>query len=377
MWRRRRRLERERPPRPARRPESPRRRSATGAPVYDVTCYWSLTGVRMHTFASPLEITLSSADWDGPWSRRPSKRSVAADPARADGGNAAVGVERRLLRRLGRDPHPDEAPVRVHAAPRSLPTAAAARHERCRRHGRLTLRWAGIRSHRPDRAGAALRRRRGDRDVRPDAVRDEAGLDRAGDPRTFVLTETDPAGNYSAPTVGLRALPPLAGRSIADATHALAASGFATGTVTTWRPRSRRHGALAQRRRGSAGRLGRRPDRVGRPGGSTLRSSWGLSARRLPSDSAAHDPATVAVTEAGTTTIVLVDARGRRLASWRRTLRAGVNQLQLQLPRPVRRTGSSTARARTGSRGRRKGRSRRTAVPGHRKRMLVLVPPTH
>src|SRR4029077_628605 len=53
----------------------------------------------------------------------------------------------------------------------------------------------------------------------------------AGDSRTFSFTDTDAAGNLSAMTTGLRALPALAGHSLADATQALAASGFTPGTV--------------------------------------------------------------------------------------------------------------------------------------------------
>ena len=46
--------------------------------------------------------------------------------------------------------------------------------------------------------------------------------------------------------------------------------------------------------------------------------------------------ASVAVTGAGTTTVVLLDGRGRRLASWRVALTAGLNHPRLVLPAAVR-----------------------------------------
>ena len=81
---------------------------STGSLVYDVTAYWSLTGVPVHSFASPLEIVLSNPTGDptfvpvtfenGAWQPIPLVPTAGTPPAR---------LERRVLLRHGRDPRPD------------------------------------------------------------------------------------------------------------------------------------------------------------------------------------------------------------------------------------------------------------------------------
>ena len=48
------------------------------------------------------------------------------------------------------------------------------------------------------------------------------------------------------------------------------------------------------------------------------------------------DPGPVAATEPATTTVVLLDSRGQRIASWSRTLHAGLNHPRLRLPTSAR-----------------------------------------
>ena len=53
-----------------------------------------------------------------------------------------------------------------------------------------------------------------------------------GDTRTFTLAQMDAAGNTSAQTRPLRAVPELTGKSLEEATAGLAAAGFTLGRVT-------------------------------------------------------------------------------------------------------------------------------------------------
>ena len=53
-----------------------------------------------------------------------------------------------------------------------------------------------------------------------------------GDTRSFTLAQKDAAGNMSGQTAPLRAVPVLAGKSLAEATAALGAAGFTVGNVT-------------------------------------------------------------------------------------------------------------------------------------------------
>jgi hypothetical protein len=128
------------------------------------------------------------------------------------------------------------------------------------------------------------------------------------------------------------------GRSAADATQALAVSGFATGTVTRVQSAMPVDTVLAP------------ADVEVLPLGSTidLTVSAGPGVYEAPFKLRALAPATfrptrsgtivasVAVTGSGTATVLLLDTRGHRLASWRRTLHAGVNHPLLHLPAPVR-----------------------------------------
>jgi hypothetical protein len=160
----------------------------------------------------------------------------------------------------------------------------------------------------------------------------------AGDSRIFTFTETDLAGNLSVPTVGLRALPPLAGGSVADAAQALAAAGFAVGTVTHERSAAAANTVIAP------------ADVQVLPLGSAidLTVSTGAGSYATPFKLRVVAPTlfrparrraiftSVALTVPATATIVLLDSRGHRLASWRRPLRAGMNHPRLRLPTPVR-----------------------------------------
>ena len=147
------------------------------------------------------------------------------------------------------------------------------------------------------------------REFGPTEFEAKLGAFDAGDSRSFTLVQQDAAGNSSPPSAALRAVPVLAGKSLEQAAAALAASGFALGTVSeeavaavvarNGRPADRAarsplaataidlvvaRGALRPRRRSSSSR-------------SRRRRSWSCrSGRRSPARIKASKPADVTAT---------------------------------------------------------------------------------
>ena len=96
----------------------------------------------------------------------------------------------------------------------------------------LTLRWIpGTRRERPTRQRATLRQRRALPGLRPPQYETKLGPFTPGDNRVFTLVQLDAAGNRSAHSDGLRAVPPVVGKSLDQAVAALTAAGFQLGTV--------------------------------------------------------------------------------------------------------------------------------------------------
>jgi len=357
-------------------PASPGGGLGTTALVYDVTCYWSLTGVQLHSFSSPLELVLANATGDptavpatfenGAWRPIPVVPTPGIlPPGWSDGAFAGPGGIHILTTHLSQftllhDRFPPPPPRDVNAV-----VAADG----------LTLRWApGNDPVGPiaqvqlyvDGAWVA--------DFDTTQFETKMGSIAAGDPRTFQFTETDLAGNISAATVGLRALPPLEGRSLADATQALVASGFDVGTVTDSQSTA------------PAGTVTGPADVEVMPLGSaidlTVSAGPGVATAaaftiRVLSPTlfrpARHRTIVTSVyaTGAGGATVALLDSRRHRLASWRTPLHAGLNRARLRLPTGVRnelirRPGSYTLSwtATSSARGGRASDRRRLLVAG-------------
>ena len=313
---------------------------ATDSLVYDVSYYWSLTGVELHSVASPLEIVLANPGGanlvpttfqNGVWRPIPLVPTPGVlPPGWSDGYYAGPGEIHILTRHLSDftllndrfPPSPPRDEVGVVAA------------------DGLTLRWVPG----TDPSGAIAQVQLyvdGTRTASFDATQFETKLGPilAGDPRTFTFTETDSAGNISDLTTGLRALPPLAGRPVDDATQALAASGFAAGTITQVPSTA------------PAGTVVAPADVEVLPLGSSVDLTVSTGPKQVfaaPFELHLLGPAvfrptrgvtilaSVVVTEPATTTVVLLDSHGHRLASWRRSLQAGLNHPQLRLPTSAR-----------------------------------------
>ena len=239
--------------------------TGSGSLVYGVTAYWSLTGVQVHAFASPVEIELTSPTGDpslvpatlesGVWRPIPIVPTPGSLPSGwSDGYFLDAGRVHILTMHLSdftllHDSFPPP-PVRDVSGVVAVDG--------------LTLRWApGIDPTGPIAQVQLAVDGAWDASFDPTQYETKLGPIAAGDPRTFVFTETDPAGNVSAPSVALRALPALAGRTLADTTSALAASGFSLGTVTSCPiRRPGRHRRRARGRPGPAPRLADRRHRL-------------------------------------------------------------------------------------------------------------------
>ena len=312
---------------------------STGTLVYDVTAYWSLTGVPMHSFASPLEIVISNPTGDptfvpatnenGVWRPIPLVPTAGSlPPGWSDGYFSGAGGIHVLTTHLTqftllKDLFPPSPPRDVNGVVAG---------------DGLTLRWAPG----ADPSGSISQIQLfvdGAWYQTFDATQYETkmGPIAAGDPRTFQFTETDTAGNLSAATTGLRALPPLAGRTLAGATRALAAAGFAAGTVTRITS-----GAPAGTVLGPTDvevlLLGSTIDLTVSAGPAAVTFAVHALAPTIFRPTTRRTlPASVWAAAAGTAVVTLVDGHGHRIASWRRTLHAGVNHVLLRMSRQVRR----------------------------------------
>jgi len=158
----------------------------------------------------------------------------------------------------------------------------------------------------------------------------------AGDSRTFQFTETDLAGNVSAATTPLRALPLLAGLNVAGATQALGVAGFALGTVTRV-PSTRPAGTVLTPSDVEVAPLGSAIDLTVSAGPTAVAFRLrALSPTFFRPTQRNTIPASVAATGSGTAIVTLADTHGHRIASWRRKLHVGVNTVLLRISSQVR-----------------------------------------
>ncbi len=313
--------------------------AASNALVYDITCYWSLTGVELHSFSSPLEIVLATPPGDpvvpvtleyGTWRPIPLVPTPGILPfGWSDGYFAGAGGIHILTAHLSEftllhDRFPPPPPRDVNGVVAD---------------DGLTLRWTPGSDPTGPVAQVQLYvdgRRLSNFDTTQ--LETKLGPILAGDPRIFTFTDTDPAGNISVVTTGLRALPPLLDRSLAEATQALAAAGFATGTVTRV-PSDAAVGTVISPADVEVRPLGSAIDLAVSAGQAVYGAPFTLRAlapRQFRPAQHRTIVASVAVTGSGTSVVVLLDARGHRLASWRVPLRAGLNHPRLLLPAAVR-----------------------------------------
>ena len=315
-----------------------------GTQLVEVTAHWALAGTPVTSFAAPIDIlipnpsgepTLPATSQDGTtWRAVPMLQSASLPSSQQDGwyrDGAGVHILTRHLTwyALSRD---GEVPTE----PRDLAGVLA--------DDGLTLRWIpGTDSS--GQIGNILLFVNGEfyREFGPTEFEAKLGPFAAGDTRSFTLAQKDAAGNVSRQTAPLRAVPALAGKSLAEATAALGAAGFTVGTVT-----EAPNGIVA-------------PGTVVQPAvitfalASTPIHLVVASATTAPQTRLAFSVAgskrivlkkntTIAVrikvSKPAQVTATLRDAKNRRLHTWNLRVKAGANVLRLRLPATVRRPGS-------------------------------------
>ncbi len=322
---------------------SPAAGMAPGAAIVDVTARWNSDWTLVHEFSTPIEIVISNTTGStavpatfegGAWRLLQRVDGSLADGARDGYWTDASGVHvltRHLsLFTLFRDLEPP-------SPPKDFAGVVA--------DDGLTLRWAPGEDNSGQIVNFVLAVD-GETYGHFGATEYETKLGPfdPSDTREFTLKEVDPAGNESAPTDPLLALPPIAGLGLADATGALQARGFALGAVRYDEASTAPAGTVTDpsdvelRFKGSAVDLtvSGKPAPVVQSklafrvaGQTTLKgAARGFVAARLK----LSKPARVVAT--------LYSPRHVRLYTWRLDVRAGARVVKLRWPKQVRRTGT-------------------------------------
>jgi hypothetical protein len=161
-----------------------------------------------------------------------------------------------------------------------------------------------------------------------------------GDTRRFTLTETDEAGNESAPAGPLRVVPDLVGKTVEEARAALEARGFRVGSVTTASaPSGAAPGTVVSPSDPPVRDEGAPVDLVVAAGMSTPPPPSGPFVFRVAQPKVLPTGAPLAAraksTRIAEVSIALVDSQGAEIATWERALRAGATLVRLPLGVPL------------------------------------------
>ena len=205
---------------------------APGTQIVDVTARWALAGTYVTEFDAPIEIVFSNP------SGSPAVPAHSPDASNWRSippfGGSLPASQRDGFTLSGSDVHvwtrhltyfalllDDEAPT----APRDLAGVLA--------DDGLTLRWIPGTDSSGQIGNIVLYvNDEPYREFGPTEYEAKLGAFSAGDTRSFTLVQKDAAGNVSPRTAPLRAVPVLAGKTLAEATAALRAAGFTIGHVT-------------------------------------------------------------------------------------------------------------------------------------------------
>ena len=155
-----------------------------------------------------------------------------------------------------------------------------------------------------------------------------------GDTRSFTLAQKDAAGNVSGQTAPLRAVPVLAGKSLAEAAAALGAAGFTVGTVTRPRrpclpaPSSSRPppGSPSHRARSTSSLA------AGTTAPQTRLAFSVAGSKRIELKKTTTIAVRIKVSKSAKVTATLRDAKNRRLRTWTLWPKAGAKVVKLRLP---------------------------------------------
>jgi hypothetical protein len=173
------------------------------------------------------------------------------------------------------------------------------------------------------------------------ATETKVGAFAADDTRVFTWRERDAAGNQSAETPRLRALPQIAGNTLAEAQRALAGKGFKIGAVSE-KPSPAEPGTVIEPAGVTLALEGSAVELVVAAGAAAhTRFVFGaVGTKRLDRTKRAFIGVRLKSSRPATVRATLIGRTGKRLYTWRLRARAGVSILRLRLPRTVRRPGA-------------------------------------
>jgi uncharacterized repeat protein (TIGR02059 family) len=158
----------------------------------------------------------------------------------------------------------------------------------------------------------------------------------ASDTRAFTIVQTDFVGGAGAPSRALRVLPDLTGLTPAAARSVLQARGFTVGNVTTGDAPGVQPGTIAQPRGLSAEVEGTAVDLVVAAGGPETKLAFNVvGTTRVTTSRGERVAARISVSKPASVTATLSDPRGRKLKSWKFSVKAGVTIKKLPLPGSV------------------------------------------
>ncbi len=158
----------------------------------------------------------------------------------------------------------------------------------------------------------------------------------ASDTRAFTIVQTDFVGGAGAPSRALRVLPDLTGLTPAQARSVLQARGFTVGNVTIGDAPGVQPGTIAQPRGLSAEVEGTAVDLVVAAGGPETKLAFSVvGTTRVTTSRGQRVAARISVSKAASVTATLSDPRGRKVKSWKFSVKAGVTIKKLLLPGSV------------------------------------------
>jgi len=319
---------------------------APGTQIVEVTARWAIAGTYVTEFREPLEIIFSnptdvpvlpawSANVGSSWNTMGPVESSTLPAAPREGfyrDSAGVHVLTRHLTFFGLMLD-DQAP----SEPRDVAGVVA--------DDGLTIRWSPG-SDLSGQLGNVVLFVNGEpyRNFGPTEYEAKLGAFAAGDTRTFTLAQVDAAGNTSRQTRGLRAVPSLAGKSLADATASLGAAGFALGRVLEQPIASVVPGTVV----GPAHlRLALESSAidlvvaraVASPETKLVFSITGSKKLTLRKERGTTIAARIKVSRPANVTATLHTAKNQRLHTWQLKVKAGANVVKLRLPPHIRRPG--------------------------------------
>jgi hypothetical protein len=312
--------------------------------IVDVTARWALAGAEQHDFNAPLHILVANTGGEGVLPATLEGSSWRTMPVIPDGATtlpagwkdgfyrdgAAVHVLTRHLSKFAllRDIEAPEPPHSLHGVVA---------------YDGLTLRWV------PGRDNSGLIRvvtllvnGVPYQDFDPTQFEVKMGPFDAADTRVFSFTQRDVAGNQSAESVQLRAVPTLAGRTLSEAEAALAERGFSVGAVRE-EPSTALPGTVIEPTGMLVAATGSAVDLVVAAGAEQVADSrlvFGVVGTKKFSWKTGKSIAVrVKTTRAAKVTVSLMSPRGERVYTWRFSVKAGRTIKRLRMPRQVQRAG--------------------------------------